>query len=32
MLIKDFNVYLPELDEFGYPVEKGQEDGEMPDL
>jgi uncharacterized membrane protein YesL len=32
MLIKDFNVYLPELDEFGYPVEEGQEDGEMPDL
>ena len=25
MLIKDFNVYLPELDEFGYPVEKDQE-------
>ena len=32
MLIKDFNVYLPELDEFGYPVEEGQEDREMPDL
>lgn len=26
LLIKDFNVFLPELDEFGYPVEKDPEE------